>query len=70
MQASHSDNLKNYVVTATDRQYNIWLKDPLATKVFCSEMAAQKLNYMHLNPMQPNWLYYALNRLITGFHQL
>jgi len=48
--------LKNYVVTATDRQHNIWLRDPLAVKVFSRDMAAQKLEYMHLNPMQPHWL--------------
>jgi len=48
--------LKNYVVTATDRQHNIWLRDPLAIKVFSRHMAAQKLEYMHLNPMQPHWL--------------
>ena len=38
--------LKNYVVIATDRQYNIWLRDPLAIKVFSRLMAAQKLEYM------------------------
>ena len=48
--------LKNYAVTATDRQHNIWLRDPLAVKVFSRDMAAQKLDYMHLNPMQPHWL--------------
>ena len=48
--------LKNYAVAATDRQYNIWLRDPLAIHVTNREMAAQKLNYMHLNPMQPHWL--------------
>jgi REP element-mobilizing transposase RayT len=48
--------LKDYAVTATDRQYNIWQRDPLAVLVTSREMAAQKLEYMHLNPMQPHWL--------------
>ena len=56
MKASNDGNLKNFAVTSTDRQYNIWLRDPLAIRVFCREMAAQKLDYMHLNPMQPHWL--------------
>ena len=56
LKAGNDDNLKNYAVTATDRQYNIWLRDPLAIRVFSSEMAAQKLDYMHLNPMQSHWL--------------
>ncbi len=47
--------LKNYAVKATDREYNIWLRDPLAIKIFSREMAAQKLEYMHLNPLQPHW---------------
>jgi hypothetical protein len=38
--------LKNYVVTATDRQYNIWLREPLAIKVFSRHLAAQKLEYI------------------------
>ena len=56
MKAGHDINLKNYSVTATDRQYNIWLRDPLAIKVFSRDMASQKLDYMHLNPMQSHWL--------------
>ena len=48
--------LQNYSVTATDRQYNIWLRDPLAVLVTSREMASQKLDYIHLNPMQPHWL--------------
>ena len=48
--------LQNYAVAATDRQYNIWLRDPLAINIFTREMAAQKLDYMHLNPLQPHWL--------------
>ena len=47
--------LKNYVVKARDRQHNIWLRDPFAIKVFTRHMAEQKLEYMHLNPMQPHW---------------
>ena len=46
MKASNDSNLKNYVVAATDRQYNIWLRDPLAIRVISREMAAQKLDYM------------------------
>ncbi len=56
MKAKSDTALKNYAVTATDRYYNIWLRDQLAIKVFSREMAAQKLVYMHLNPMQPHWL--------------
>ena len=45
IKANNDTTLKNYAVTATDRQYNIWQRDPLAVMVFSREMAAQKLDY-------------------------
>ena len=56
MKANNDSTLINYAVTATDRQYNVWLRDPLAILVLSREMASQKLEYMHLNPIQPHWL--------------
>ena len=56
MKATNDGALKNYEVTATDRKYNIWLRDPLAIKIFSKEMGWQKLDYMHSNPLQPHWL--------------
>ncbi len=56
MKAANDAALKNYAVTAIDREYNSWLRDPLAIRILNKEMAAQKLDYMHLNPMQPHWL--------------
>jgi len=56
MKASNEAALSNYEVTAVDRQHNIWQRDPLAIRIINKEMAAQKLDYMHLNPMQPHWL--------------
>ena len=56
MKVTNDPALKNYAVTAVDREYNIWLRDPLAIRIINKEMASQKLDYMHLNPMQPHWL--------------
>ena len=56
MMKNKDEALKNYEVVARDRQHNIWLRDPLAIKVFNREMAIQKLHYIHLNPMQSHWL--------------
>lgn len=56
MQKNKEVTLKNYCVDATDRAYNIWQRDPLAVQLFNIEIAAQKLDYIHLNPMQPHWL--------------
>jgi len=46
MKAANDVALKNYLVAATDRQHNIWLRDPLAIKIFNLEMFVQKLDYM------------------------
>ena len=56
MKQTKDTALQNYSVTTTDRQYNIWLRDPLAVLVTSRELAWQKLDYIHLNPMQPHWL--------------
>ena len=56
IKASNDGSLSNYAITAVDRQHNIWQRDPLAIQILNKEMAAQKLGYMHLNPMQPHWL--------------
>ena len=55
MQDQNDAELINYAVKAEDRKYNIWQRDPLAIKIFNREIAIQKLNYMHLNPLQPHW---------------
>ena len=47
--------LQQFKVTASDRKYNFWLRDPLAIRVFSREIASQKLTYMHNNPMQEHW---------------
>lgn len=59
MKASNDGSLSNYAVTAVDGQHNIWQRDPLAIRILSKEMATQKLDYMHLNPMQPHWLLYS-----------
>ena len=56
MKANSDIALKDYKVKAVDRSYNIWLRDPLAIRVISRAMAAQKLDYMQLNPMQPHCL--------------
>ncbi len=55
MQKQQDKELEKYAVNAIDRQHNIWQRDPLAIRVFRREMANQKLDYMHLNPLQPHW---------------
>ena len=47
--------LQKFRVLASDRNYNFWQRDPLATRVYKRDMAEQKLNYIHNNPLQEHW---------------
>ena len=51
----NTGELEKFRVPAKDREYNFWQRDPLAILVFSREMASQKLNYMHFNPLQEHW---------------
>lgn len=55
LQVNNPEVLKAFIVNASDRKYNFWLRDPLAIRVFSREMASQKLEYMHYNPLQEHW---------------
>lgn len=55
MKQENNNELKKYQVEASDRKHNIWLRDPLAVWIYSKEMAAQKLDYIHFNPLQPHW---------------
>jgi putative transposase len=51
----NSCQLEKFRVSACDRKYNFWQRDPLAVLVLSKEMAIQKLDYMHFNPLQSHW---------------
>jgi hypothetical protein len=55
MKQQNDPELKKYWLQASDRKHNIWLRDPLAIRIFSKEMAEQKLNYLHYNPLQTHW---------------
>jgi putative transposase len=52
----YPEGLRKFLVNTSDRQYNFWQRDPLAIRIFSREMASQKIDYMHYNPLQPHWL--------------
>lgn len=56
LETNKAISLQKYSVSQIDREYSIWQRDPIAIKIFNKEMAAQKLDYMHLNPLQSHWL--------------
>lgn len=42
-------------VFEVDRNFRLWQRDPLAILLDSREKLEQKLNYMHLNPLQSHW---------------
>jgi putative transposase len=53
--AEDPEKLLQFSVSASDRKYNFWQRDPLAVHIFSRDVAEQKLNYLHYNPLQEHW---------------
>lgn len=51
----HPTVLANFEVDDKERFFRIWQRDPLAIVIRSREMLEQKLNYIHLNPLQTKW---------------
>jgi REP element-mobilizing transposase RayT len=51
----HPKVLPLFEVNAKDRKYQIWERNPLSVYCYSEEMIAQKLNYIHLNPIKEKW---------------
>ena len=44
-----------FVENTTERNHRFWQRDPLAVLMDSKEKFEQKLNYIHLNPLQKKW---------------
>ena len=55
LKKNHPQVLQQFYVNESDRDYRYWLHDPLAVKIHSKEMAEQKLDYIHNNPLQSHW---------------
>lgn len=55
LKVKHQEVLSHFYVNEKERKYRYWQRDPLAVKVLDKRMAEQKLEYIHLNPLQPHW---------------
>ena len=47
--------LSSYKVEAENKKYEFWQRDSLAIPLFTREVALQKLNYLHNNPLKEHW---------------
>ena len=49
------DKLKSFYVGARDREYQIWERKPLTSRLPTEEIIVQKINYVHANPIRGKW---------------
>jgi putative transposase len=47
--------LNQFAVTAKNKDYEFWQRDSLAVHLYSPEVAYQKLEYIHLNPLAEHW---------------
>jgi putative transposase len=55
VKANNPSEFELYNVEETNRKQRYWKRDALAIKIFSREMAQQKLEYIHNNPLQAHW---------------
>ena len=49
---SNPAELENYKSTQSDRQYHFWERRPYKSTMYNREVANQKIDYMHYNPVK------------------
>ena len=42
-------------VGAKDRHHQFWERNPLSVPLYTQKVVEQKINYIHANPVRPNW---------------
>jgi putative transposase len=47
--------LEDYAVEAHNKKYEFWQRDSLAVHLYTREVACQKLDYTHYNPVADQW---------------
>ncbi len=53
--ANHPQVLDCFVVNLANREYNFWQRDSLAVLIESRAICEQKIDYIHLNPLQEHW---------------
>lgn len=55
MRVNHKNGVSFYEEKTIERNHRYWQRDPLAVLMDSKEKIGQKLNYIHLNPLQEKW---------------
>lgn len=51
-----NEDSKKYEVDSANKKHEIWQRDSLSIKIFTREVAREKLNYLHFNPVSKKWM--------------
>jgi putative transposase len=55
LREQHHKILNRYQEITVERKHRFWQRDPLAITIKARPVAEQKLDYIHLNPLQEHW---------------
>lgn len=55
MLINEGGNVEDYAVEAHNKKYEFWQRDSLAIPLYTREVAYQKLDYLHYNPVAEQW---------------
>nr|HPI00155.1 hypothetical protein [Chitinophagaceae bacterium] len=55
LRSDDENKLKMYAVVADNKKYEFWQRDSLAIPLYTKNIALQKLNYIHNNPLAERW---------------
>jgi putative transposase len=55
LKKQQSEKLTDYLVNAHNKKYEFWQRDSLAVHLYTQDVAYQKLNYIHANPLADHW---------------
>ncbi len=52
LQNNNTDLLEQFRVSAADREFQFWERNPLAIDLYSEEVYLQKMDYIHYNPVE------------------
>ena len=54
-QLKSNGNSKYYEVNEANKKHEIWQRDSLGIEIYSREVAKQKIDYIHFNPVTGKW---------------
>ena len=65
LKAENQKLLEKFAVKSENKDYEFWQRDSLAIHLYSREIAIQKLNYIHRNPLSKHWTLATEQRILV-----